>query len=152
MTTVESKSWLDRNWKWAFPFVCSLGFVGFVAFIVIIVSVVFYAIKSSEAYTEAIEIAQSNVYVLEELGEPIETGWYVMGSINMSGSCGAADLSIPIYGPFNKGTVYVIAEKSAGRWSFELLEVEIAGRRDRINLLPHRESIEEDVLHPQLRI
>lgn len=57
----------------------------------------------------------------------------------MDGPSGHADLSIPIYGPNGKGIIYVVADKNAGVWRFETLQVEIDGQPKRIDLL-----LEED--------
>jgi hypothetical protein len=72
--------------------------------------------------------------VVDALGEPIEPGWYMSGSINVSGSSGEADIMIPISGPRGTGRIYAVATKSAGRWSYEILEVEIDGQPERIDL------------------
>jgi len=46
-----------------------------------------------------------------------------------------ADLAIPISGPKGKGTIYVKAAKSLGRWTYSDLIVEIQATRNRIDLL-----------------
>ena len=46
-----------------------------------------------------------------------------------------ANLSIPISGPKGKGTIYVAANKSLGRWNYSGLIVEIAKTHQRIDLL-----------------
>jgi hypothetical protein len=64
-----------------------------------------------------------------------------MGNINISGSSGEADLAIPISGPEDKGTIYAVAEKSAGRWIYSILEVEIKTTGERIDLLEQKGNI-----------
>lgn len=140
MQASEGPSWWQRNWKWAVPVGC-LGAVAFTgAFIVGLGFVVVFAIRSTGAYSEALAMARANPEVVAELGEPIEAGWFVLGSVNVTGSSGEADLSIPLSGPKNTATLYVIARKRAGVWEFELLEVEVKGREDRIDLLAPRED------------
>jgi hypothetical protein len=70
------------------------------------------------------------------LGSPIEAGIFVMGSINVSGPSGKADLAIPISGPSGKGTIYARASKAANRWTFSQLVVEIKATKERIDLTP----------------
>lgn len=106
--------------------------VGFVAAIVFFA---FGAIKSSEVFEQAINKTRSNPAVVSELGEPIEPGWLVSGTIKVNNSSGSADLSIPVSGPKKSGTVYVVAAKKLGKWNFSALEVEIEGNNTRINLL-----------------
>ena len=129
------KSWWSRNWKWFVPVGCLGGIIAIVVAIALIVTLVFGALKSSDAYKEALEKATRNPTVVSELGEPIEAGWLVSGSINVSGSSGEADLSIPISGPKKSGTIYAVARKSAGVWRFSTLEVEVQGRTTRISLM-----------------
>jgi hypothetical protein len=94
-----------------------------------------WLIRSNEAYIEALERARTSPAVIEELGEPVEPGFWVGGSVNSSGPSGEADLMFPITGPDGSGTVYLQATKSAGIWSFERLEVEVEKRSGRIDLL-----------------
>jgi len=47
------------------------------------------------------------------------------GNTNINGASGEANLSIPISGPKGKGTIYVAAKKSLGRWNYSGLTVEI---------------------------
>jgi hypothetical protein len=61
-----------------------------------------------------------------------------MGSISVSGSSGQADLAIPISGPIGKGTIYAVASKAAGQWTFSKLVVEIKATKERIDLIEYR--------------
>ena len=99
-----------------------------------IVAIIFGAMKSSDAYKQALATARASPEVVAVLGSPIEDSWYVTGSINVSGPSGNADLAIPIHGPKGKGMVYAVAKKSAGVWQFTTLQVGIEGRPERIDL------------------
>jgi hypothetical protein len=105
---------------------------GFIATVLTMVEVSF---SKSTPYTQSLAQARANPQVIEKFGHPIEPGWFASGSIQTNGSSGTADLSIPISGPKAKGAIYVAAKKSAGKWSFETLEVEVQGGPNRINLL-----------------
>ena len=105
------------------------------AFGAVVFSIVAGSIKSSWAYTEGVDLASRHPDVVADLGEPITVGWFTSGSISVSGSSGEADFSIPLRGPEGRGTLYVIAKRRAGEWAFELAEVDVHGRKDRINLL-----------------
>jgi hypothetical protein len=130
----RSTTWWQRNWKWFIP-VCFGSVALFAGFIVLIVAIVFGMMKSSDAYKDAIAMAKTDPYVQEALGSPIEEGLLVMGNINVSGSSGHADLAIPVSGPQGSGTVYVVASKSAGRWTMLTLIVDIKATNERIDLL-----------------
>ena len=60
-----------------------------------------------------------------------------MGSINISGAAGNADLAIPISGPNGRGTIYARATRSAGKWTFSQLVVEIKATKEKIDLMEH---------------
>ena len=101
----------------------------------VLFTTVFGALRSSDAYKQAIEIAITDPAVIEALGEPIEAGWFVTGSINLQNDAGTADLTIPLNGSRNDGTLYVGANKSGGVWTFVQLEVQVDGRERNIDLL-----------------
>lgn len=142
------RSWWSRNWKWALPVGCLLPILlcgGFLAFLFLIYGVVTGAIRNSDAYAEGMARARANPEVVAALGEPIESGFWISGSINVDGPSGNVDVSIPISGPRGSGTLYVVGTRTAGRWQYSLMEVEIPGRPTRIDLRPR-------ALIPQLRV
>ena len=133
-------TWWQRNWKWFVPVGC-LGLLAILTgFVALIVTIVFGVIKSSDVYQEALVRAKTDPAVEMALGTPIEKGLLVMGNINVSGSSGEADLAIPISGPDDEATIYAVAEKSAGRWTFLTLVVEIKTTGDRIDLMEKKEK------------
>jgi len=136
--STNEKSWWQKNRLWVVSggclavlllFLCIGAFVGMIFFTVT------ETFKSSEVYQQALEKARADPQVAQALGEPIEPGWMPGGSINVSGPSGDADLAIPISGPKNSGTIYIIAAKSMGTWEYSALEVEVNGQSERINLL-----------------
>lgn len=135
MNPPQQKGWFSRNWKWFVPVGCLSMVVMAVAVVAAIIFFIFGAMKSSDVYQQALAKARSNPDVVRELGEPIETGWLMSGSINVSGDSGNADMKIPVSGPKKSGAVYAVAIKRLGKWDFSTLEVEIEGETKRINLL-----------------
>ena len=107
----------------------------FIAFVVSIAVIVFSAVKSTDVYKDALARAKVHLSVIEILGSPIKEGFLVSGNTNVNGASGEANLSIPISGPKGKGTIYVAANKSLGRWNYSGLIVEIAKTHQRIDLL-----------------
>jgi hypothetical protein len=135
-TEPEAKgNWWRRNWKWFVPTGCLTIIVLFVVFTGSIVIIVFSAIKSTDPYKDAFLKAKMHPAVIEALGSPIKEGFFVSGNTNVNGAAGEANLSIPISGPKGKGTIYVKAQKSLGRWSYSDLVVEIQKTGQRIDLL-----------------
>lgn len=106
-----------------------------VAFVGAILLLVFGSMKSSDVYKQAVAKARSNPAVVKKLGEPIQEGWFVSGSINVSPGRGEAKLTIPISGPKGKGTIYADATKRGGDWQFSALEVTVEGEERKIDLL-----------------
>ena len=60
---------------------------------------------------------------------------FLSGNINVNGPSGEAKIEIPIHGPKAKGTIYVEATKSAGKWNYSLMQVAVEGEDTRIDLL-----------------
>jgi len=132
----QPKSWMARNCLWVVPVGClGLLLLG-AAFIGVVITFTMGGIKSTDAYKEALARARANPEVSAALGEPVTAGWFVQGKVNVSGPTGDADLSIPLSGPKGKGTLYLTAHKEAGVWKYQVLEVAVEGRPDRIKLLP----------------
>ena len=92
--------------------------------------------KSTDVYKTAVARAKSDSAVTEALGTPIDEGWFMTGKTNVEGTSGDADIGIPISGPKGKGTIYAVATKSAGRWTYTTLEVEVKATGQRLSLLP----------------
>jgi formylmethanofuran dehydrogenase subunit D len=134
----EQPSWWDRNWKWALP----VGCLSTLAIFLVVVGVFAYAIfgfvtstmKATDAYKNAMAAAQNNSAVTEALGTPLTVGWLISGSFDIKGSSGSADMSIPISGPKGSGTLFVVATKSAGVWTYKTLAAEIDKTKQRIEL------------------
>lgn len=103
-------------------------------FVFAIVAIVFGALKSSDAYKTALARAKGDSRVVQALGSPIEAGFFVSGNTNVNGSSGQADLTVPISGPNGKGTIYFVASKFAGEWTFSKLIVEVEKTGEKIDL------------------
>jgi hypothetical protein len=135
--------WFTRNWKWVVPVGLVSGLILVGAFVGSIFFIVESSFRQSGCYTQALSRAQANPEILEKIGQPLTPGWLASGNINISGPSGNADISIPISGPRGKGTLYVVAKKSAGEWSFQRLEAEVEGAEHRIDLLKSEEAAPE---------
>jgi hypothetical protein len=92
-------------------------------------------LRSSDAYQLALSTATHDPSVAAELGPPVQAGWFTMGRITVTPSSGDASLAIPIAGSRGSGTLNVSAQKSGGRWTFSVLNVDVPGRSTPIDLL-----------------
>jgi len=131
----QPKNWWSRNWLWVVPTGCLTMAALVVTFVLVIMLVVFGAMKSSDVYKHSVATAKKDPAVVEALGTPIKEGMFMSGHTNVDGASGQAELAIPISGPKGNGKIYVAATKSAGRWNYSTLEVEITGTERRIDLL-----------------
>jgi hypothetical protein len=135
--TQPAPGWWSRNWKWFVPTGCCLTpLVLGGAFVAFLVLVIFGALKQSDVYKMALARAKADSRVIAALGTPISEGWYLSGNTNVNGASGDADLSIPISGPKGKGTIYAVATKSAGEWTYSKLVVKIDSTGETIDLGP----------------
>ena len=141
-------NWWSRNWKWFVPTLCVGVVLAFTAFVAVIVGIVFGAMKSSEAYKRAVATAKADARVANALGSPLKEGSFVSGSIRVNGPSGTANLAIPISGPKGKGIIYVVATKSAGKWTFSKLMVELKDRSETIDLRQGRANEQDLVKKP----
>jgi hypothetical protein len=128
------QSWLSRHTGLAIGIGC-FGLLSCAClFFVGIFGIVGVAMRASDPYKVALGAASRDPAVLAELGAPVEAGWFTNGQINVAGSTGHANLSIPISGPRGSGTIAVVADKAAGKWTFSTLSVAIKGRAAAIDL------------------
>jgi hypothetical protein len=94
----------------------------------VIVGAVTQSLRGSGAVVEAVALAKQSPEVRQALGEPIEQGLMVQGSIHSSGDQGSADITIPLDGPKADGTLRVEAYKDGNAWRFTVLQVEVPGQ------------------------
>ncbi len=130
----QPKSWLARKWKLLLGLLVALVVLG-IAAVFGILMLIMSSMKGSDVAKEAMARARSNPAVVQHLGTPIEEGWFVSGSINVSTGSGDADLALPISGPNGKGKLYVTAQKSAGAWTYSVMQAAIEGSGEKIDLL-----------------
>lgn len=138
----SSWAWRNKRWdsveefrrvqrKWALW--GAVAWVGFIALFVAIFAVAMLSMKGSEIYRLGVIRLEANSEAMAALGPPISTG-FPSGSFQTSGPSGTANFSFNAEGSKGKGTVYVDAQKKAGKWGFNQLELEVDGKKERIDL------------------
>ncbi|MCW5962507.1 MAG: hypothetical protein KIT83_00605 [Bryobacterales bacterium] len=109
-------------------FLAVLSFIGGIGYLVMT------SIKSSDIYATALEKARTHSPLQERLGEPIQAGWYVMGSYSTNNSEETASLTVPLTGPFGGATLYVEGRKRAGLIAYSELAVVLDDSGERIEI------------------
>ena len=102
---------------------CLLLFVGFVGFMGLIMTITVGSMRASTPYKDGMERARRDDRVAALLGRPIESGWFITGSIKTYNGDGSTHMRSPLRGPKGKATLYVTGMKEAGRWSYSTMTV-----------------------------
>jgi Cytochrome oxidase complex assembly protein 1 len=126
----RAPDWWSSDSKWKIPLII----LGAVLFCAAIFTTVGVAARNSGAYSGALDRARASAVVREALGSPIRDGIFFTGKIEVSGSSGRANLSIPIQGPKGRGALYVEASKDLGEWQFIRLVVVVKATGESIDL------------------
>jgi hypothetical protein len=129
------KSWIEQHPLWKIPLGCLTLFVLMGMGGIVLITVITGSFRHSDVYQRAVTMASGNSRVLDEIGQPIEVGWFVSGQLNINGSSGKADLAIPIKGPRGKANIRAVAYRSGGVWTFTWLQVNVAGHGEPIDQL-----------------
>lgn len=137
------KSWVERHPLWKIPLGLLIILLLLIVFGMVVFTVVTASFRHSDAYQQAMRIATSDPHVRQQLGEPIQAAWAVSGELNVSGSTGHANLSIPISGPHGSGLIRAVADKR-GVWKFSCLEVQMKGRAGKVDLLSVQPAVERE--------
>ena len=132
---IRRAGWISRHTGWAVSIGCLGVMLLGASFFVGVFAIVIAALRSSDAYSVALNAAERDPTVIAELGAPIAAGWFVSGSIKTSGSGGHADISIPVSGSVRSGKINAVANKASGTWTFSTLNVVVDGRPTPIDLL-----------------
>jgi hypothetical protein len=133
--TPLKRGWLESNPRWKIPLGLLIIVVLVGGFTTGLMTIVFASFQNSDVYKQSIAQAEANPQVQQLLGEPLKPGWLITGQLNVNGSSGIANFSIPVSGPKGKGAIRVVASKNAGVWRFTYLQVSVEGERGSIDLL-----------------
>ncbi|MEM8638767.1 MAG: cytochrome c oxidase assembly factor Coa1 family protein [Cyanobacteria bacterium P01_G01_bin.54] len=96
---------------------------------------VFSLLKSSDAYKTGLDAVQESEAVADIIGEPVQAGFWLSGSVEVNGPSGAADIAFPVKGPEGAGTVYVVGQKSAGVWDYSTIQFASKDSDESVDLL-----------------
>ncbi len=141
----RQKSWFARNWGWAVPVGGCLTII--ILFFVFLGSVIFGVselMTNSDPYKDALAKVKQDDYVIEILGEPIETNGIMQGKLSYENNVGNANISVPIKGPKGEARVYVVGTKTNDQWEYSEMYVIISETDEQIDLLGYEQKIDDD--------
>lgn len=97
-----------------------------VAFTAVLTCSIMLALRSSAAYSAAIESASRSPEVVALVGEPVRAGFFVTGGIRGGGR--RASLRARLSGPRGRGTLEIRAVKVRGKLRFDVLKFHGQGK------------------------
>lgn len=137
------KRWLEQHPRWKIPLGCLTLLFLIALFGLTLIAIITASFRSSDVYKQAMAKAAENQRVRDLVGEPIRAAWLVSGELNVNGSSGNANLTIPISGPRGKGVIRAVAQKGEGVWRFTYLQVKVEAGES-IDLLSVQPPAERD--------
>ena len=142
---LPQRDWAQRNRLWFLPLLVVLGLGLIVGLVLGVFSTVRNQMTSHPAYVEALARARKDPKVIAELGQPMEPGLLVMGSVQQDSDGGHAFLSIPLIGPKAEAKLSVIAFNygEGEEWEYTTMALQLADGRE-ISLLTTPPSLPED--------
>ena len=94
------------------------------------VIMVFCFIRGSDAAEMAMTAVRSTPEAVQLLGEPIEKGYWVTGSINTENGRQYANVRVPVSGPKGSGVVHLVGTCESGQaWVHTTLMLELGDQR-----------------------
>ena len=103
----------------------SLGLVAFVVLLGCVYGMFVFIVglMKGEAYQLSFQRLKEHEQVIQTIGQPIESSWYVMGNVSTSGPDGKAAIEYAIEGSESSAKVFVYATRKSGLWSIDELIV-----------------------------
>jgi hypothetical protein len=80
-----------------------------------------HLLRSSQPARDGLAALTSNPEAVALIGEPMNEGLWLSGSISLTNDDGEAELSIPVSGPLGAGTLRVVGFKTEGQWRYDVL-------------------------------
>jgi hypothetical protein len=129
------KSWLEQHPRWKIPLGCLILIFLIGVFVTVLLTIISTSFHSSDVYKLAMATATEDLQVRQQIGEPVQSAWFITGQLHVNGSSGDADFSIPTSGPRGRGLIRAVAHKRGGVWRFSYLQLRVEGQPGNIDLL-----------------
>lgn len=140
---LPQRDWAQRNRLWFLPLLVVLGLGLSVGLVLGVFSMVRSQLTSHPAYVEAVSRARQDPKAIAELGQPIEPGLFVMGSVQQGSDGGHAFLTIPLSGPKAEAKLSVMAWDYGHGWEYTTMALHLRDGRE-ISLLTTPPSLPDE--------
>ncbi len=98
----------------------------------------FSALKYTDAYPLSMKEITNSSIAKQELGSPIESPWFVFGSLSGFGeSTGSTVLEYNVSGPLGKGEIIATAYKDFDTWKLTSVTLSIPKKKARFVIYPN---------------
>ena len=101
----------------------------------------FIQTATSDVVSLAFAQAKASPTGTRNLGYPLRRDPLAFGFLETHRSQEEASLSFPIYGPHGSGILYADAVRFNGSWQLTSIDLKIAGRPGRLNLMPVQSTV-----------
>lgn len=101
----------------------------------------FVGTSNSDPARLAFAQAETSSVALHNLGYPLRRSYLAFGDLETHGSKGEASVSLTVYGPRGRGTLYADAVRLNRNWQLISLDLAIAGHPSRLNLMPIQSTV-----------
>lgn len=121
---IPEPSWWKRNWSWALPLG---GCLTVIIIVIISVASIFFGVTSmlddSIPIEHGLEKINSDPEIVELMGSPIEKSGMPQGDFNWKNDTKRVDIRVPISGPKENGTLFIIASATDDNWIYHEIRV-----------------------------
>lgn len=99
-------------------------------------------LKSSDAYKTGLQSVQNSSEVEAMIGAPVEAGFWLIGSVEINGGSGRANISFPVSGSNGSGQLHIVGKKIAGTWEYSVITFHSGEDEQTVDLLPPSDAPE----------
>lgn len=120
------RNFFQRHFRKITCLIIAIGFVCMFVSVGTIVGGAMYAMRDSEPYQMGWKEVQEDPRVVQALGEPMELGWLVSGSVSYNNGESNGSYEGTVSGPNGRGDLVVVARQPEGEfWYLQELRVEL---------------------------
>lgn len=101
----------------------------------------FMRTANSDAAKLAFDQAKISPIMIHSLGQPMRRSPFALGDLETRGSEGQASVSLSVYDPRGRGTLYADAVRFQRSWQLISFDLELPDHPGRLNLMPIQSTV-----------